>query len=162
MTATRSSTSATSTSVGSRVLLGLDPPTRIPKVVPFRRQLGLLALAPLALLRRSDAVAPGRPRRAAAAVALAVAAALVGAELAGGAQAFGARPRLLPPCATRSTSQQTGTDGQAQQLALAGLDLIACRLHKSREQLLVDVGTWGYKARAGISKWAHELHLPFG
>ncbi|MGZ6669049.1 MAG: MFS transporter [Solirubrobacteraceae bacterium] len=121
--------------------------------------LALLALAPLALLRHGDT--PRRSPRAAA-VALAVAAALVGAELAGGAQAFGARPRLQPPCATRSSSRQAGTDGQAQQLALAGLDLIACQLHKSREQLLLDTANWGYKARTNIGKWAHQLHLPFG
>ncbi|MGZ6636586.1 MAG: MFS transporter [Solirubrobacteraceae bacterium] len=121
--------------------------------------LALLALAPLALLRHGDT--PRRSPRAAA-VALAVAAALVGAELAGGAQAFGARPRLQPPCATRSSSRQAGTDGQAQQLALAGLDLIACQLHKSREQLLLDTANWGYKARTNIGKWVHQLHLPFG
>ncbi|MGZ6690032.1 MAG: MFS transporter [Solirubrobacteraceae bacterium] len=121
--------------------------------------LALLALAPLALLRHGDT--PRRSPRAAA-VALAVAAALVGAELAGGAQAFGARPRLQPPCATRSSSRQAGTDGQAQQLALAGLDLIACQLHKSREQLLLDTANWGHKARTNIGKWVHQLHLPFG
>ena len=122
--------------------------------------LALLALAPLALLRPADT--PWRSPRAAAAVALAVAATLIGAELAGGAQAFGAQPHLQPPCTPRSTSQHAGTDGQAQQLALAGLDLIACQLHKSREQLLLDTATWGYKARTDISKWAHKLHLPFG
>jgi MFS family permease len=122
--------------------------------------LGLLALAPLGLLRRGDT--PRRSPRAAAVVALAVAASLVGAELAGGARAFGARPRLQPPCAARSTSPQAGTDGQVQQLALAGLDLLACHLHRSREQLLLDTATWGYKARSDIGKWAHNLHLPFG
>ena len=122
--------------------------------------LGLLVLAPLALLRSADT--PRRSPRAAAAVALAVAAALVGAELAGGAQAFGARPRLQPPCAARSTSQQTGTDGRAQQLALTGLDLIACQFHKSREQLLLDSATWASKARTDIGKWARKLRLPFG
>jgi hypothetical protein len=122
--------------------------------------LGLLALAPLALLRSADT--PRRSPRTAAAVALAVAAALVGAELAGGAQAFGAQPRIQPPCAARSTAQQAGADAQAQQLALAGLDLIACQLHKNREQLLLDTATWASKARTDISNWAHALHLPFG
>jgi len=105
--------------------------------------LGLLALVPLAVLRG------GAPRRrpGAAVVALAVAAALVGAELAAGAQAFGARPRLEPPCASRPS----GTDSEAQQLALEGLDAVACRFHKSREQLLLDV-----------ADWARGLHLPFG
>lgn len=105
--------------------------------------LGLLALAPLAVLRGGAS----RRRPGAAAVALAVAAALVGAELASGAQAFGARPRLEPPCASRPS----GTDSEAQQLALEGLDFVACRFHKSREQLLLDVAAW-----------ARGLHLPFG
>ena len=122
--------------------------------------LGLLALAPLALLRHRDT--PRRSPRAAAIAALAVASALVGAELAGGAQAFGARPRLQPPCAQRTTSQPNSTDGQTQQLALDGLDLLACRLHKSREQLLIDTATWAHKARTDITNWAHTLHLPFG
>jgi len=123
--------------------------------------LALLALAPLALLRRSDTPAETRSSRAAA-VALVVAAALVGAELADGAQAFGARPQLQSPCAPRTPSQQAGTDGQTQLLALAGLDLIACQLHKNREQLLLDTAIWADKARTDISKWAHASRLPLG
>jgi len=105
--------------------------------------LGLLALVPLAVL------GGGSPRRrpGAAVVALAVAAALVGAELASGARAFGARPRLEPPCASRPS----GTGSEAQQLTLEGLDVVACRFHKSREQLLLDV-----------ADWARNLHLPLG
>ncbi len=105
--------------------------------------LGLLALVPLALLGNGDA-----RRRAprAAAVALAIAIALVGAELARGAQAYGAEPKIASPCAERATPQTSG----GQQLALKGLDFLACRLHKSREQLLLDTASW-----------AHDhLHLP--
>jgi hypothetical protein len=57
---------------------------------------------------------------------------------------------------------RSGADGQAQQLALAGLDLIACHLHRSREQLLLDTANWGYKAHTNISRWVHDLHFPFG
>ena len=150
----------------TRMGLELDQVVEATITRGFRRSyllaalLALLALAPLALLRPADT--PRRSPRAAAAAALAVAATLIGAELAGGAQAFGARPHIQPPCAARSTSQQAGADGQAQKLALAGLDLIACHLHKSREQLLLDTAAWAYKARTDLSNWAHKLHLPFG
>jgi MFS family permease len=120
--------------------------------------LGLLALVPSALLRRSD-VSRWMPR--AALVAVALAAALPGAELARGAQAFGARPRLQPPCATGSTAQPSGVDAQVQQLALDGLDLIACRFHENREQLLLGVAAWSDKVRTDINNWTHHLHLPF-
>jgi MFS family permease len=120
--------------------------------------LALFALVPLAPLRRGD-VFRRAPR--AALVAVALAAALVGAELAHGAHAFGERPRLQPPCATRSTAPRSGTDAQVQQLALHGLDLIACRLHENREQLLLGVAAWSDKVRTDINHWTHHLHLPF-
>jgi hypothetical protein len=121
--------------------------------------LGLLALVPLAVLRRDDA--PRRLPRAAV-IALAVATALIGAELARGAQAFGAQPRLQPPCAPTSAPSQSGADAQIQRLALEGLDQIACRFHENREQLLLGTATWTNKARADIRTWANKLHLPFG
>src|SRR5262249_2837068 len=92
--------------------------------------LGLLAPVPLAPLRGGD-VRRRSPR--AAVIALAVAAALIGAELARGAQAFGAQPRLQPACASRVAAPTSGADGQAQKLALEGLDFVACRLHTNRE-----------------------------
>jgi hypothetical protein len=120
--------------------------------------LGLLALVPLAVLRRDDA--PRRSPRAAV-IALAVAIALIGAELARGAQAFGAQPRLQPACA-RSAPTTSGADAEIQRLTLEGLDQIACRFHENREQLLLGTATWTNKARAGIRTWANKLHLPFG
>jgi MFS family permease len=119
--------------------------------------LGLLALIPLAVLRGG-----GAPRRSprAALIAFAAATALVGAELARGAQAFGAQPRLEPPCASSAAAPTPGVDGQAQRLALDGLDLIACRLHTNREQLLLNTATWANEAHTDISAWAHQLHLP--
>ena len=105
--------------------------------------LGLLTLVPLTLLGNGEARRRAPP---AAAVALAVAIALVGAELARGAQAYGAEPKIELPCAKRATPQTSA----GQQLALKGLDFLACRLHKSREQLLLDTASW-----------AHDhLHLP--
>lgn len=64
--------------------------------------------------------------------AVAVGAALVGAELAAGASSYGARPRLLPACASR-----TETAG------LKALDFVACRFHESREQFVADAAATG-------------------
>jgi MFS transporter len=89
-----------------------------------------LLAAALALLA---AVPLFRPRERAAVVAFAAGAALVGAELAGGALAYGTRPKLLPPCAART----------AETVPLKALDFIACRLHKTREQLVVDAAAAG-------------------
>ena len=125
----------------------------------FAALLGLLALVPLAVLRSSD-VRRRSPR--AAVIALAIATALIGAELARGAQAFGAQPRLQPACVSRPSAPTPGADGQAQKLALEGLDFVACRLHTNREQLLLNTAAWASKARADLNTWTHHLHLPFG
>jgi predicted MFS family arabinose efflux permease len=121
--------------------------------------LGLLALVPLAVLRRGDAP---RSSPRAALIAFAVATALIGAELARGAQAFGAQPRVQPACAASSAPTGSGTDAQIQRLALEGLDQVACRFHENREQLLLNSATWANKSRTDLSTWAHQLHLPFG
>jgi MFS family permease len=122
--------------------------------------LGLLAFVPLAVLR------PERGRRLhsfrPAVIAAAAATALIGAELAGGAQAFGTQPRLQAACAASPATLGTGTDAQVQHLALDGLDFVACRLHKNREQLLLDLAAWGSNARTEINTWVRQLHLPFG
>jgi MFS family permease len=121
--------------------------------------LGLLALVLLAALRNRDA-----PRRAprAALIALSVATALIGAELARGAQTFGAQPRLQPACAPSSAPTGSGTDAHIQRLAVEGLDQVACSLHENREQLLLNTATWANKARTDLSTWAHQVHRPFG
>lgn len=98
----------------------------------FRRSFLIAAL--FALVAAVPAAAMARGLRAPAA-ALLISIALLGAELAGGARSYGARPRLLPPCANRATPQT---------VVLDTLDVIACRFHKSREQLVADV------ARAGV------------
>src|SRR5204863_10218297 len=82
------------------------------------------------------AAAPLTVRRLRAeAAAVLVGVALLAAELAGGALAYGARPKLLPPCADR----QEG-------VALQALDFLACRLHKSREQFVADAAGAGVDA----------------
>jgi len=120
--------------------------------------LGLLALVPLAVVRRG---AGSRRSPRAAVVALAVATALIGGELARGAQAFGARPGLPPACVARSAALGSGADAQIQRLALEGLDLVACRFHENREHLILDGAVWAEKARTRISTWANQLRLPF-
>jgi hypothetical protein len=119
--------------------------------------LGLLALVPLAALHGSRST-PRSPRAALVAVALATA--LVGAELSRGAEAYGAQPRLQPACAANATAPTAGSVGQAQRLGLDGLDFVACRLHTTPEQLLLNTATWAHKARTEISTWANQLHLP--
>jgi MFS family permease len=119
--------------------------------------LGLLALVPLAALRGDRSSL--RPQRAAL-IALAAAIALVGAELARGAEAYGAQPRLQPGCTASAIAPTAGADGHAQWLALEGLDFVACRLHTNREQLLLNTATWAGKARTELSTWANQLHLP--
>jgi MFS family permease len=101
--------------------------------------LALAALVPLAL------AVSGRLTLAPV-VALAAVAALLGAELARGALDYGTRPRVLPPCAKRPSFPGGGVDPATQRLVLKGLDLVACRVHKSREQLVVDLASGGVDA----------------
>jgi MFS family permease len=100
--------------------------------------LAFLALLPLAFAVRVTARAP--------AFAAAVAAALVGAELARGALTYGERPRVLPACAKRPSFPGNGVDPEAQRLVLRSLDFVACRVHKTREQLVVDLAGAGVDA----------------
>jgi hypothetical protein len=93
----------------------------------------LLAAVPIALTRRADRRTLRLP-----AVAVLTGLALVGAELGSGALAYGARPKILPPCADRPASL-----GGVQGAALTALDFVACRVHKSREQLVADVAAAG-------------------
>jgi MFS family permease len=122
--------------------------------------LGLCALAPLALASSGG----GRRALRAPAVALALAAALVAGELAGGALAYGARPRVLPPCAKRASLPGSGADATTQRLVLRGLDLVACRAHQSREQLVLDLAGTGVDAADLVDRlvrYAGQLaHLP--
>jgi predicted MFS family arabinose efflux permease len=100
----------------------------------FRRS--FLLAAAFALLAAAPSVRRRSVRAAAVAVALGVA--LVSAELASGALAYGARPKLLPPCAERPASV-----GGVQGAALDVLDFVACRLHERREQLVADIAEKG-------------------
>jgi MFS family permease len=91
----------------------------------------LLAVVPLAIVRRPQAFR--RP-----AIALALVAGLILAELAAGAAAFGARPALVAPCAERSPPPNGAV--------LKSLDVVACGLHTTREQLVADAARKGMSA----------------
>jgi hypothetical protein len=118
----------------------------------------LLAAIPLALR-------PGTTSRLAALAPIAAAAlgavVLLGAELGDGARAYGARPKLLRPCQHRPAPPT----GETQKIVLAGLDLLACRLHETREKLVADTAARGVGAAelAGrVEKLAKLLSkLPF-
>jgi hypothetical protein len=70
-------------------------------------------------------------------VALAAAAALlIAIELAFGAVHFG-RTKLADPCTAEIAFQGGGIDGAIQRFALSGLNGAACRLHTSREELVL-------------------------
>ena len=119
--------------------------------------LALFAWLPVQLARQEPAL--GRRRSLALpAAAGVVALALVGSELAQGALGYGHRPALSKPCSARPLPAAAGT---SERTLISGLDLLACRLHVGREQLIAKVaGTSlanklaGYVQRAaGIPGW---------
>ena len=68
---------------------------------------------------------------------LAVAAvALLVVELSLGAIGFG-KPRLADPCTARPAFQGGGLDGEVQRFALSALNGAACKLHTTREELVL-------------------------
>ena len=100
----------------------------------------LLAVLPLALVRRSRAA--GRVPRALPAAAVLATVALLAGELGSGALAYGAAPQRAP-CSARAGPAGGRLDLALQRAALRGLDAIACHVGKGREQLLVDVADEG-------------------
>jgi hypothetical protein len=99
----------------------------------FRRSFLIAAL--FAVLAALTVAASARRLRLPAAAVL-VGVALVGAEFAAGAATYGTKPKLYPPCADRPSEGAV----------LTTLDFVACRLHKSREQLIADVADAGGSA----------------
>jgi hypothetical protein len=98
-----------------------------------------LLAAALALLA---AVPLLRPRLREVIAAAAVGVTLVGTQLASGAISYGARPKLLPPCA--------GRPGES--APLEALDFVACRLHRTREQFVIDAAAAGASAVDFVKK----------
>jgi MFS family permease len=110
------------TAIGRR----LDDVVKATITRAFRRS--FLVAAAFALLAAALLVRASRSTLA----AVAVGAALVGAEFAAGASSYGARPKLLPACASRNET-----------FGLKALDFVACRFHKSREQFIADAAAAG-------------------
>jgi hypothetical protein len=76
---------------------------------------------------------------------------VLGIELAHGGGSF--QPlRPADPCAVRDvTSQATGIDGLSERLVLLGLDGAACRLHVSREALVLELARPGPRSDAEVA-----------
>ena len=70
------------------------------------------------------------------AVLLGLAVALLVVELALGAIHFG-KPKLADPCTSKPAFKGGGIDGEIQRFALSGLNGAACRLHTTREELVL-------------------------
>ena len=66
----------------------------------------------------------------------AVAAVLIGVELALGALSYG-QPRLADPCTSKPAFSGGGLDGATQRFALETLAGAACELHTTREELVL-------------------------
>jgi hypothetical protein len=88
-----------------------------------------------------------------------VAALLIGVELGLGA-AHAGRVQLADPCETHAFSG-TGVGGVVQRVVLDGLDGAACRLHMSREALVLSVGS-GSPLHSRWSKKTIETALRAG
>jgi hypothetical protein len=85
--------------------------------------------------------------------AIAVAIALPGAYAVAGGGRYGPRP-VADPCAERAWHATGGVTGLAAQLALSATDGAACRLHVSRESLVLALAT-----RANLEEFARARHL---
>jgi hypothetical protein len=108
-----------------------------------------------------------RRGRIALAVLAAAAAALLVVELALGALHFGGT-KLADPCTAKPGVTGGGIDGAVQRFALEGLNGAACKLHTSKEQLVLSFSPashekirWNRQTidealRAGIDRAAHE------
>jgi hypothetical protein len=71
------------------------------------------------------------------ALLLAGAAILIGVEA---ARAYSNHPpKIADPCLSRALPKLSGIDGAVQEVVLAGLDRAACRLHTSREALVLSI-----------------------
>ena len=69
-------------------------------------------------------------------VLLALAAALLIVELSLGAIHFG-QAKLADPCTSKPAFEGGGLDGEIQRFALSGLNGAACKLHTTREELVL-------------------------
>ena len=126
----------------------------------FRPSFLVAALIALLAVLPGRALLPPPTRRRGlrgAAAASVAAAALLGGELARGALSFGERPRLLPPCAERPPPP----GGFGQRTLLTALDEIACRLHRTREQLVADIAATGVESARLVERLERYANRSF-
>jgi hypothetical protein len=88
--------------------------------------------------------------------ALAAAAALLIAELAAGGLGYGG-DHVRDSCKPRPPLAGKGLDPAAQRFVLTGLDATACRLGKSREELVLDLARHGVDAAAIAASLEHGV-----
>jgi hypothetical protein len=69
-------------------------------------------------------------------VLVAAAAALLVVDLSLGGLGFG-KPKLADPCTSKPAFRGGGVDGEVQRFALSGLNGAACKLHTTREELVL-------------------------
>ena len=67
---------------------------------------------------------------------IAAGAVVIVVELSLGAVGFG-KPKLANPCTSKPAFKGGGIDGEIQRFALSGLNGAACRLHTTREELVL-------------------------
>ena len=94
-------------------------------------------------------------------VLLAAAAALLVVELSLGAVGFG-KPHLAHPCTARPSFQGGGLDGEVQRFALSALNGAACKLHTTREELVLSFVPAAGTKRVHWDRQTIEDALRFG
>jgi hypothetical protein len=94
-------------------------------------------------------------------VLLAAAAVLLVVELSLGAVGFG-KPRLDDPCTARPAFRGGGFDGEVQKFALSALNGAACKLHTTREELVLSFVPAAGTKRVRWDRQTIEDALRFG
>jgi hypothetical protein len=94
-------------------------------------------------------------------VLLAAAAALLVVELSLGAVGFG-KPHLAHPCTAGPSFRGGGLDGEVQRFALSALNGAACRLHTTREELVLSFVPAAGTERVRWDRQTIEDALRFG
>jgi len=95
------------------------------------------------------------------AVLLAAAAALLVVELSIGAIGFG-KPHFADPCTSKPAFKDGGLDGEVQRFALSALNGAACKLHTTREELVLSFVPAAGTKRVRWDKQTMEDALRYG
>jgi hypothetical protein len=94
-------------------------------------------------------------------VLLAAAAVLLVVELSLGAVGFG-KPHLADPCAAKPSFRGGGLDGEVQRFGLSALNGAACKLHTTREELVLSFVPAAGTKRVRWDRQTIEDALRFG